>query len=105
MQIDANDLDISHNNNCKYFDVIYFKNCFSDSTKILLIHSNKRSFSKNSDEYIANVNGLNIKAEIMCFSGTWFIKESITEMIRYNSLHVCRSNVGMGGGISIHVRK
>ena len=39
----------------------------------------------------------------MCFSETWFRQDNITEITGYNSLHVCRYNIGIGGGISIYV--
>ena len=63
-------MDTAHNNNCKYFDVIDFNLCITDSNEILLIHATIGSFPKNAYEYIAYVNRLNIKKEIMCFSET-----------------------------------
>ena len=62
-----------------------------------------RYFSKNADEYLVYVNCSNIKAEIMCFSETWFRQDSINEITGYNLFRICRNNVGMGGGISIYV--
>ena len=70
-----------NNNNCKYFDVRKFNNCFLDSNEILLTHANVRRFSKNADECIAYVNCLNIKIEIMCFSATWLRQKSNSEIM------------------------
>ena len=97
-------MEFSHYNiNCKYFKVKDFSNCYSDSNEILLTRTRIRSFSKNAEEYIAYVNRLNIKAEIMCIAGIQFRQDSITEITRYNLFQVYRNNVGNGGGISIHM--
>mgnify|MGYP000029424703 CR=1 FL=1 len=73
-----------------------FNDCSSSAHEIWLTHTKHiRYFSKNSDEFIAFVNRLNIMAEIMCFSETWFRQKSITEITGYNSFHAYKNNVGM----------
>ena len=80
-------IDISHNNNknnCKDFEVINFDNYFPDSNDILFTHANIRYFSINADEYVAYVNRLDVKVEMLCFSETLFEQESDAKITGYN---------------------
>ena len=90
--------------NCKYFDIADFNDYFSESShEILMTHINVRSFNRNSDEFTAFVNRLNVKSSIMCFSETWFKHETKADIEGYNSFHAYRDEDRIGGGVSIYV--
>ena len=115
IDVDSNFLNINNENLMdgslteSYYDAEKFNNVLvEDSSNVNIIHVNIRSMRKNVDEFIAFLETLRLKFQIICFSETWLSERRTIENIfpDYRSFHSMRpESAPPGGGVAIYVHK
>ena len=78
----------------------------NDKNDIRVIHINIHSMHSNIDNFMAFLDSLNDKFQIICFTETWLNKNRMIENIipGYRSYHSMRSeSVSYGGGVAIYI--
>ena len=93
--------------NCKYTSIDTFKNIKQDLINgFSVLCFNIRSFSKNSEEFLAYLALCNHKFDIIVLTETWGRDETHTlfQIPGYNSLHNYRKD-NKGGGVSIFIKE
>ena len=92
---------------CNYFNTTRFNEDNSlaiNNKNLCAIHVNIRSLTSNGDTFIAYLDTLKLKFDIICFSETWLRKDNQIENYfpDYTSFHSMRTDRN-GGGVSIFI--
>ena len=94
----------------EYFDIDKFNNKYSRIGKsdLSFIHVNIRSLLKNGDDFVAYIESLNLKFDVIAFTETWLSESRNIENILpdYKAFHSMRSSdQEPGGGAAIYIHK
>ena len=84
-----------------YFSTIQYNN-LNKISKLNIITYNIRSFSANSDCFLALFSEFNNYPDILVLTETWFTSVHKCEIPSYTSYHTIREN-GRSGGVSIYI--
>ena len=93
------------------YDSAKFNNTYSqnfNNNDLTLIHLNIRSLPRNGNNFIAYLEMLQIKFNIICLSETWLNENRLINdiLLDYNAYHSMRAtDRSPGGGVSIYVHK
>ena len=90
-----------------YFDADKFNNSFQyENGSLNIIHINIRSMRKNIDNFVAFLETLKFKFQVLCFSETWLNEIRVIENIfpDFSSFHSMRPvSSSPGGGVAIYI--
>ena len=102
-----NFIDHDNNTNCRYYNSDQFNNTFGSANcnkTLSVIHLNIRSIVANGDYFLAYLQTLSLKFNVICLTETWTSSSEppINYFPNYVGYHSVRSN-RKGGGVSIFV--
>lgn len=80
----------------------YSKNI--NSSNLLIVNQNIRSFNKNSDDFLLFMSRLTRKPDVIILTETWFTEQNVDTINGFCCYHTCRAE-RVGGGVSIYVRE